>query len=440
MWDQTLLPNERTGAPPRGFERGVVFNSEKINEALQQETEEERFKIVPSRDVTGHGTAVTGVAAGNGRASDLRYIGAAPNSSLLIVKLGVPTQEGFPKTTELMRALTYVTRVSVERKQPVAINISFGNTYGSHLGNSLLERFLDNISEQGTNVICVGSGNEGASRGHYAGKLTRETTIEGAVGNYETGLSIQLWKNSVDVFRVFLETPEGIRLEIPMRGEGTNRLETAQMELLIYIGEATPYSVNQEIFIDFLPKEEYVTPGIWKLTLVPVQIVTGEYSLYLPSQSITNTTTGFFLSSPEMTLTIPSTSQKVVTVGAYNSIYDSYADFSGRGYVYRQTEDSLGQLGNAKPDLVAPGVNITTTEVGGGYVEVTGTSFATPFVTGASALLMEWGIVRRNDPFLYGEKVKANLRKGARQLPGYDTFPNSQVGYGALCVRDSLPG
>jgi len=53
--------------------------------------------------------------------------------------------------------------------------------------------------------------------------------------------------------------------------------------------------------------------------------------------------------------------------------------------------------------------------------------------------MMEWGIVRGENPYLYGEKVKAYLRKGARQLPGFDLWPNPLVGYGALCVRDSLP-
>ena len=58
---------------------------------------------------------------------------------------------------------------------------------------------------------------------------------------------------------------------------------------------------------------------------------------------------------------------------------------------------------------------------------------------GAAALLMEWGIVKGNDPYLYGEKVKAYLRRGARQLPGEEFWPNERMGYGALCVRDSLP-
>lgn len=49
------------------------------------------------------------------------------------------------------------------------------------------------------------------------------------------------------------------------------------------------------------------------------------------------------------------------------------------------------------------------------------------------------GIVRGNDVFLYGEKVKAYLRKGARALRGESEYPNARVGYGAICVENSLP-
>ena len=129
----------------------------------------------------------------------------------------------------------------------------------------------------------------------------------------------------------------------------------------------------------------------------------------------------------------------MITVGAYDTTYESYADFSGRGYAdTNQLAMTLLQL-DVKPDLAAPGVGIVTSAVGGGYEPVTGTSFATPFVTGAAALMMEWGIVRGNDPFLYGEKVKAYLRRGAKRIRGEREYPNSRVGFGALCLEESLP-
>lgn len=84
-------------------------------------------------------------------------------------------------------------------------------------------------------------------------------------------------------------------------------------------------------------------------------------------------------------------------------------------------------------------MNITTTAAGGGYTVVSGTSFAAPFVTGSAALLMEYGIVRKNDPYLYGDKLKAYLLAGARSLRGISVYPDVRVGYGALCTAKSLP-
>ena len=153
------------------------------------------------------------------------------------------------------------------------------------------------------------------------------------------------------------------------------------------------------------------------------------YNLWLPGGNVLNPVTGFYRPVASETLTIPSTAAKVITVGAYDSRLNAYADFSGRGGE---------RLSYPKPDLVAPGVNITAPVPGGGYANVTGTSFATPFVTGSAALMMEWGIVRRNDPFLWGEKVKAYLRRGAQPLPGFEKYPNESVGWGALCTAQSL--
>lgn len=427
LWDQTI-----PGNPPEGYVQGTEYTQEKINEALRQENRTERMKIVPSEDRSGHGTAVAGIAAGNGRGSKgARYQGVASESGILVVKLGTPREEGFPRTTELMQAIDYVVKKAQRAGRPVAINISFGNTYGSHTGTSLLERFIADIANLWKSVICIGMGNEGASAGHTAGILKENTEerIPLAVQMKETAINVQIWKSYHDIVDISLISPAGVQIGPIPEVIGTQRFVIGDTEILLYYGEPSPFHVSQEIFIEFLPKDSYITPGIWQFVLTPRKIVTGEYDLWLPSENVLNRGTAFRYPTERGTLTIPSTSQRVISVGAYDSLTFAYADFSGRG----------GLEGESKPDLVAPGVDITAPTPSGIYQTFTGTSFATPFVSGAAALMMEWGIVRGNDPYLYGEKVKAYLRRGARPLPGFTEYPNPQVGYGALCLRDSLP-
>ena len=254
--------------------------------------------------------------------------------------------------------------------------------------------------------------------------------------------SVQLWKNYADVFRITLVSPGGrtaLFSTDDVGGERMRRIRLEETEILLYVGEPTPYSAQQEIYLDFLPQGRYVNSGVWKFTLAPVRIVTGDYSMYLPSQSAVSVDTRFYRPVPDVTLTIPSTAPRVITVGAYDTENDAYADFSGRGYPLTAAGGQRIAVMQGKPDLVAPGVGIVSAMAGGGRGAVTGTSFAAPFVTGAAALLMEWGIVMGHDPYLYGQKVKAYLQRGARELPGFDTFPNALVGWGSLCVENSLP-
>lgn len=127
LWDQSV-----EGNPPKGYQIGAEYTKEQIDEALEKKTQAERYSVVPSRDLSGHGTGVMGIAAGNGRASNGVYRGVAPKSDLIVVKLGNSRQEGFPRTTELMQGIDYCVRKAVELGKPLALNLSFGNNYGSH--------------------------------------------------------------------------------------------------------------------------------------------------------------------------------------------------------------------------------------------------------------------------------------------------------------------
>lgn len=483
---------------------GREFDEGDINAALQEDDPGRQYELLPSFDVSGHGTAVAGIAAGSVIKSDTyvgqenEYRGVALLADLLIVKLGQPRVNSFPRTIEIMRGVTWALQKAEELGMPLVINLSFGNSYGAHDGSSLLERFLDNAAEIGRTVICVGSGNEGANGGHLAGKVeTRNTTgtsvgveslgnrdfeyggttAELVVAGYERSLSLQLWKEYTDVFRIYLRSPAGEEIALPdTLQRGFVRKYAGNTEILIFYGEPTPYRTRQEIYFEFIVREEvvedparatieersgtvagnpagatsrrsfYIDSGSWQIRLEPVRVVNGEFVMYLPAGSGRNAGTGFTAPSPQMTLTIPSTASKVLTVGAYDSVYDSYADFSGRGYetnfgvINPQTavQRPVGTVNFDKPDLAAPGVNILAPDIYGGLSAFSGTSFATPIVSGCAALLMEYGIVQGNDPYLYGEKVKAYLRKGALPIRGESRYPNGKVGWGKLCLKASI--
>ncbi len=436
LWDQTIPAEQNTAennlpTAPEGYPLGTLYTRETINQALATNDPQIRYSICPSQDVSGHGTHVSGIAAGNGRASNGQYRGVAYEADLLVVKLGIPGPNSFPSTSLLMMGVDFCIRESLRLNIPLALNLSFGNTYGSHSGSSLLETYLDSVSELGRVSIVVGSGNEGASSGHTGGILSSsaQELIQFSISDYTTALNLQLWKNFWDEFTVSISPPAGASVVIPTT-PGTWRYSFGETEIYSYNGEPTPYSPFQELYFDFLPADTYLTPGVWSIRLIPQRIRNGLWDMWMPSSAIRNEATAFLLPTPDTTLTIPSTATRVITVGAYDSRQNTYAAFSGRGFTWNNQF--------TKPDLVAPGVNITSCSPGGGYENRTGTSMATPFVTGTASLLLQWGIVNGNDLFLYGEKMRAYLINGAKSLPGFDIYPNPQTGWGALCAFNSL--
>lgn len=413
LWDQT---NDR------------VYNAEEINEALKSENP---YESVNSVDYSGHGTHVAGIAAGNFAENKNDNLGIATKSSLVIVKMALAGERSFPRTTQLMEAVDYMIKVAESYKMPLAMNLSFGNSYGSHDGTSLLSTYLDSMADGRRVSICVGAGNEGDSAGHAGGYVFEPTDVEVQVSRFQKAFSIQLWKDFSDEFRVQIIAPSGFIIDVIEIYNRAHKYETDETNVYVFYGTPKPYTQYQEIYFELIPVSNYVKSGIWTIRLTPENIVTGRYDMWLPEGGIINENTSFLRPDPDITLTVPSTSSKVISVGAYNSSNDVMASFSGRGFT-RETNQ-------VKPDIVAPGVNISSASNTGGVSVRTGTSMATSFVCGSAALMMEWGIVRGNDPFLYGQKLKSYLIKGSRKLPGFIRWPNEQAGWGALCVSESIP-
>lgn len=444
MWDQTT-----PGNPPEGYTTGSVYTTEDINAAISakeagssgQENDQgqpDRGRdIVPEFDATGHGTAVLGIMAGNGRGSNRGIVGVAPEAEIIVVKLGNPDGRGFPRTTQLMLAIDFAVRYAMGTGKPLAINISFGNNYGAHNGDSILERYMDTVSNLYKMSIVTGTGNDGITARHTAGNLSggQRETVEIYVADYMNSFNLQIWKHYLDDFDIFIESPANRQIGPLSSYSRVQNYVLPEDMISVYYSEPTPYNPEQEIYISWIPRGDYVTPGIWKIYLQPRRIIAGDYNMWLPVAGSTSSEVSFVRPNIFNTLVVPSTARYVISVAAYDSRNDTYAGFSGRG---PNLEQELPQT-VGKPDLAAPGVAINTSRSGGGYGEFSGTSFAAPFVTGAAALLMQYGIVDGKDPYLYGEKIRAALIRGARKLPFQESQPSPLVGWGALCVSDSLP-
>ena len=418
LWDQT-----RDEYPPDGYLFGTEYNNEQINEALW-------MGKTLSKDESGHGTATAGIACGNGNASNGRYRGIAPEAELIVVKMR-KNKGLYPRTTELLSGIDYCIKKALNFNRPLVLNISFGNNYGSHTGNSLSELYLNRVSLLGRISIIAAAGNEGASPVHTSGFLDQTVNVDFSISERQTSLNMQLWKDYADDVRIKLRAPSGTEYTLS-DNFGTNIETLDQTRIAFYNSAPSPFQRLQEYYFEFFPIADsfYLTSGVWSLIIEPISIKNGSFEMWLPSASSLNGATRFLSPDPYNTLTIPSSANSVITVGAYDAKTNTPADFSGRGAA------AMPNL-LTKPDLVAPGVSIIVPSFPGGYQTVSGTSFAAPFVAGSAALLMEWGIVKRNNLFLYGEQLKTWLIAGAKELPGYP-IPNPRTGWGALCLEASL--
>ena len=431
IWDQTL----ETGAPDpvNGFQAlyGTQYSKEEIDQALAAP---DPLALVPSADENGHGTFLASVAAG-GEDPDQDFTGAAPRASIAMVKLKPAKaylrdfyliREGADayQENDIMMGVAYLLHLARRFSMPLVICLGLGTNQGSHVGKSPLGLYLDDINIYAGTAVITAAGNE-TGYGHHYRAVTRpeETlqTVELNVGEKDSGFSMEFWAQDVDIYRVGFISPTGEVVDpLPSSTEEENviRFLVEQTEITVFSSIVNTATGSQMVFIRFKDP----MPGIWNLTVSSALNITGAFHIWLPSRGFISDTTYFLRPDPDTLVTGPGNSQYALTVSAYDHT---------TGGIYIHSSRGFSRSGQIKPELAAPGVNITGAGLRSGFVQRSGTSAAAAHAAGAAAILLHWGILERNDPFMNTSAIKTYLIRGAKRNPAL-TYPNREFGYGTL--------
>lgn len=429
IWDQTIQGN-----PPTSFYYGTEYTREDINQALQSGNP---YVVVPSRDTSGHGTFLAGVAGGR-EVLEENFIGAAPDAELVIVKLkeakqnikdmwAIYTDVPVYQNTDIMMGVKYLLKIANGLNKPIVIIVGLGSNLDGHDGTAVIERYLSNISKTTGNVVTVAAGNESNNGHHYRGIFRSESLkdVEINVARGEKGYTFSMWSKVPDKFSISITSPTGEYIErLPFR------LSFLQSQSLII--EKTKIFISYELYEErtgdqhiFIRMEE-PTEGIWTFTIYGEIIVNGRIDIWLSRNGWIKKNTRFLEPDPYTTVTVPATSSDLLTVGAYD-IERIYIN-SGRGFTRNE---------KLKPDLVAPGVNVYGPLPNNKFGTMTGTSVSAAITGGAAALLLEWGIIFGYDRKIDTQKVKNYLIRGAIRKENIE-YPNRVWGYGELNLYNTL--
>ena len=433
LWDQTI----QTGTPPEGLKYGSEYRREDINRALRSE---DPYSVVPSRDENGHGSVLAGVAAGSVVRQGSPYTGAAPNADIVVVKLKeckqylrsfylVPENVPAYQENDIMLGIRYAESFVRLFERPVVICLGLGTNQGDHAGSSALSRYLSSLAVRRSRAAVVCGGNEGNASHHYHGMLNSQTPegtardVEIRVSNGCIGFWLELWGTLPDAFNLSVRTPGGETIP-------ELRLGLQQSVTYSFIYEKSRVTIDSALVEEnsgeelFLLRIQNPTPGIWTFRVsASGSLYNGSFHMWLPITEFLNVPVYFLNPDPYMTLTEPSMAPEVLSVSTYNAENNSFYAESGRGF---------GRTGQIRPDLAAPGVNVSTIRG-----RRTGSSLAAAITAGAVAQFFQWAVIEGNNRLAESREIRSYFIRGALRTPGL-SYPNRDWGYGRLNLEETF--
>ena len=426
IWDQT----ETAGPPPEGLLYGTEYSRDVINQALRSDNPRD---IVPTRDISGHGTALASAAAGS-KLEEPYFVGAAYETELVVVKLKpaktylrdyylLPQEALAYQENDIMLAIRFCLDVSQREKKPIVICLGLGSGLGDHRGNDNLSGYLNQISGFPGCFVVTAVGNEGNEGHHYAGNIGEDRLVELNVTNPTKGFYMELWGRLPDLVTFSLISPGGERLPfVRLLEQNTITYGFVLEETKVQI-RSTPLEQGSGVQ---LVRLRFLNPavGIWSFQMEGIQEPqTGQFDMWLPQSNFLSTPIYFLKPEPFTTIIGPGYAGSPLTAAFYNPANGALSPGSGRGF------SASGQI---KPDLAAPGVNVSSIRG-----PITGSGISAALCAGAVALLYQWVVAERRFPFFSSPQIKSFLLLGAHRSPNLP-YPNREWGYGRLNLENSF--
>ncbi|MEG0774680.1 S8 family peptidase [Clostridium sp.] len=443
IWDQSLAQ----GPFPEAFPIGTEFTRANINDAIKTSIQGGNpYDVVNHRDEVGYGTAIAGIIGASDLGTNVLTAGIAPKCEFSIVKLkpakksnlelwGLENYQGnVYDSNDIVACFRYFSQLQEKLRKPMVVYAAAGTNLGGHDGGAITERYIDSFTANNNFSVVTSTGDQGASPVHISGSFLQgenEKEIELNVDPQQETLNFFLYFVTPDIISVGITSPSGDSIEKidvkPINGE----------EVIVNLGESTiviqyfteaigSTDVKLDQRIDFFIRN--TTSGVWKLKLIGEYLSNRTYDLWLIQSEFLKGSTGFIGSIPNTTLMTPSTAKDIIVCSSFDQVSSKLRMESGRGF----TRD-----GRILPTIALPSQNIRTVGINNRPIVVSGTAVSGAILAGIVTLLLQWGIVLKNDVNMYSSKIKSYLILAASKVEG-EVYPNIETGFGVLYIQNLI--